>query len=143
MIPPRGGEESAGTKFRLAERPVETISCFMSDAPRYSFPIARRLLRFAGRARGNWLSRHRNGFNFAIHMVGIPLSLLVAPALWFLAPWTWGLAAFLGGYLLQWIGHRVEGNDVGEFIPIKRWLGLPVVAIAPQFQPPVSPSSAP
>ena len=36
------------------------------------------------------------------------------------------------GLLLQWIGHRVEGNDVGEFIPVKRLLGLPVVAIAPR-----------
>lgn len=143
MSPPRGGEASAGPISHLAGRPLETISCSMSDAPRYSFPIARRLLRFASRARGNWLSRHRNGFNFAIHMVGIPLSLIVAPVLWFLAPWAWGLAAFLGGYLLQWIGHRVEGNDVGEFIPIKRLLGLPVVAIAPPFQPPASPSSAP
>jgi hypothetical protein len=113
----------------------------MSDAPKYSFPIARRLLRFAGRARRNWLTRHQNGFNFAIHMLGIPLSLVVAPVLWFLAPWVWGLAAFLGGYLLQWIGHKVEGNDVGEFIPIKRALGLPVVAVVPRFQPPVSPKT--
>ena len=27
---------------------------------------------------------------------------------------------------------RVEGNDVGELIPIKRLLGLPVVAVAPK-----------
>lgn len=108
----------------------------MSNTPRVPFPIARRLLRFAGRARRNWLSRHQNGFNFAIHMAGIPLALLVAPVLFAIAPWTWGLAAFLGGYVLQWIGHKVEGNDVGEFIPIKRLLGLPVVAVAPQFASP-------
>ena len=41
---------------------------------------------------------------------------------------------FVLGYLLQWIGHRIEGNDVGEFIPIKKLLGLPVVAIAPQHR---------
>jgi hypothetical protein len=45
------------------------------------------------------------------------------------------------GYLLQWIGHRVEGNDVGELIPIKKLLGLPVVAIAPQYRKIVSPES--
>ncbi len=40
--------------------------------------------------------------------------------------WT-AAALFVGGYFLQWLGHRVEGNDVGELIPIKRLLGLPVV----------------
>ena len=106
----------------------------MSDtSKRYSFPIARRLLRFAGRARLNWLTRHRNRCNFVIHMLGIPLALLAAPVLFFIADWWWAVAAFLSGYLLQWIGHRVEGNDVGEFIPIKKLLGLKVVAVAPQY----------
>ena len=35
-------------------------------------------------------------------------------------------------YALQWIGHRVEGNDMGEVILIKRWLGRPYVAISPR-----------
>ena len=39
-------------------------------------------------------------------------------------------------WLLQWIGHKVEGNDVGEFIPVKKLLGLPYIAIAPQFSSP-------
>ena len=113
----------------------------MPESPRHSFPIARKLLRFAGRARRNWLTRHRNGFNFAIHMVGIPLALLAAPILFASMPWPWGLGAFVLGYFLQWIGHMVEGNDVGEFIPIKRLLGLPVVAVAPQFRLPPSPEA--
>ena len=98
----------------------------------YRFPIARKLLRFAGRARRNWLARHQNAFNFWIHMIGIPLAVLGVPLL-FLAPWYYGVGAIVGGYVLQWLGHRVEGNDVGEFIPFKRLLGLPVVAIAPQY----------
>jgi hypothetical protein len=48
--------------------------------------------------------------------------------------WYWGVGAFLGGYLLQWIGHLVEGNDLGEWAGIKRFFGLPYVAIAPQYQ---------
>ena len=40
----------------------------------YSFPIARKLLAFAGRARRNWLDRHQNPFNFWIHLLGIPLA---------------------------------------------------------------------
>lgn len=96
----------------------------------YRFPIARKALAFAGRARRNWLERHRNEFNFWIHMIGIPLALGGVPLL-FLTDWQWGVGAILLGYLLQWIGHRVEGNDVGEFIPVKKLLGLPYVAIAP------------
>jgi len=96
------------------------------------FPIARKLLRFAGRARRNWLARHRNSFNFWIHMLGIPLAVAGIPLL-FLMDWPWGVGAIIGGYFLQWVGHCVEGNDVGELIPIKRLLGLPVVAIAPQY----------
>lgn len=98
----------------------------------YRFPLARKLLAFASRARRNWLLRHQNSFNFAIHMVGIPLAFAGVPLL-FLADWYWGVGAIVGGYFLQWVGHRVEGNDVGELIPFKRMLGLPVVAIAPQY----------
>lgn len=98
----------------------------------HRFPIARKLLALAGRARRNWLSRHQNGFNFWIHMIGIPLAFAGVPLL-FLSEWYWGVGAIVAGYFLQWVGHRVEGNDVGEFIPVKRLLGLPVVAIAPQY----------
>ena len=98
------------------------------------FPIARALLRFARRARLNWLDRHQTPANFWIHMLGIPLALAGVPLLFF-AEWYWGAGALALGYFLQWVGHRIEGNDVGEFIPIKRVLGLPVVAIAPQHRP--------
>jgi hypothetical protein len=97
----------------------------------YRFPIARKLLAFAGRARRNWLDRHRVPANFWIHMLGIPLAFAGIPLL-FVAEWYWGAGAIVVGYLLQWIGHRIEGNDVGELIPLKRLLGLPVVAIAPR-----------
>ncbi len=99
----------------------------------HNFPIARKLQSFAGRARRKWLERHQNDFNFWIHMLGIPLALGGVPLLFF-ADWYWGVGAIAMGYLLQWIGHCVEGNDVGEFIPVKKLLGLPYIAIAPQFQ---------
>ncbi len=63
-------------------------------------------------------------------MLGIPLAVSGLPLLFFF-PWYLGCGAIGLGYLLQWIGHRVEGNDVGEIIPLKRLLGLPFVAIAP------------
>lgn len=99
----------------------------------HSFPIARRAWGFAMKARRNWLERHQVPFNYWIHMLGIPLALAGLVAL-FLLPWYWGVGGIVAGYVLQWIGHRVEGNDVGEFIPIKKMLGLPYVAIAPQRQ---------
>ena len=101
----------------------------------HNFPIARKLFGFASRARRNWLERHQNAFNFWIHMVGIPLAVAGLPML-FVLDWYWGLGAIVAGYLLQWIGHKVEGNDLGEFIPVKKLLGLPYIAIAPQFSSP-------
>jgi hypothetical protein len=44
------------------------------------------------------------------------------------------VGAIVAGYFLQWVGHRVEGNDVGEWAAIKRLLGLPYVAVAPRWQ---------
>jgi hypothetical protein len=83
-----------------------------------------------------WRSRHRHPFNFAIHLVGIPLA--VAGVVLFLAlPWSqwyWGASAFVLGYVLQYWGHRVEGNDVGEWAAIKRLLGWPYVSVSPRWQ---------
>ena len=36
------------------------------------------------------------------------------------------LALFVGGYLLQFAGHLLEGTDPGEIIYFKRKLGLPL-----------------
>lgn len=99
----------------------------------YQFPLARKSFAFAARARRNWLERHQNAFNFAIHLIGIPLA-LAGVLLLFFAPWYWGVGGLLAGYLLQWIGHRIEGNDVGEFIPFKKLFGMPYVAVAPQYR---------
>jgi hypothetical protein len=114
----------------------------MSDPrpARWNFPIARRLLALARRAYGNWRARHRVPFNFAIHLVGIPLAFAgVALLFW---DWRWGLAAFVAGYFLQWVGHQVEGNDLGEWAAIKRLLGLPYVGIAPRWQTPDQPAES-
>jgi 2-hydroxy-palmitic acid dioxygenase Mpo1-like protein len=85
------------------------------------------------RALHNWLDRHQHPVNFWIHLIGIPLA-LGGIVFFFVLPWEqwyWTLAALAGGYALQFIGHRVEGNDMGEWAGIKRLLGLPYVAIAP------------
>lgn len=111
----------------------------------YQFPILRALARFAQRARANWMERHQLPFNFWIHMVGIPVA-FAGLFLLFLAPWYWGVAGLVIGYLLQWIGHQAEGNDVGEWAGIKKLLGLPYVSISPRWQqnaPPAEPANSP
>jgi hypothetical protein len=89
---------------------------------------------FLRRRLEGWRLRHQLPFNFWIHLIGIPLSWLVAPVLLFFW-WPWALAVFVLGYVLQWIGHRAEGNDLGEWAAIKRLLGLPYVGIAPRWNP--------
>jgi hypothetical protein len=41
------------------------------------------------------------------------------------------LSLFVGGYLVQFLGHALEGTDPGEIIYFKRKLGLSYVDIAP------------
>lgn len=102
----------------------------MSQQTSLSDPLRRRPLR---RILRNWRMRHRDPFNFWIHMIGIPLA-VSGLVLLFLKEWYWGVAAFVGGYGLQYLGHRVEGNDVGEWAGIKRLLGLPYVGISPRWE---------
>ena len=93
----------------------------------------RPVLRFLKRRLQGWRLRHQLPFNFCVHLIGIPLAVAgVALLFW---DWRWGLAAFGLGYLLQWVGHLAEGNDVGEWAAVKRLLGLPYVGIAPRWNP--------
>lgn len=90
----------------------------------------------------NWLDRHQNRVSFWLHMVGIPMAIAsVALAIVQLAAWRWDLwwrpvILLVVGYLLQWIGHVIEGNDMGEVILVKKLLGRPYVAISPKYASP-------
>lgn len=72
-------------------------------------------------------------------MVGIPMTVAAVPlALVQLSRGEWNLwwrpaALFAGGYLLQWVGHLIEGNDMGEVILIKKKLGRPYTAVSPRY----------
>jgi hypothetical protein len=97
------------------------------------------VLRFVNKRLQGWCVRHRHPFNFAIHLIGIPMAvtgvfLFVAWLFDYPIAWYWGVGAFVLGYLLQYIGHRVEGNDVGEWAGIKRLLGMPYVGVSPRWQ---------
>ena len=88
----------------------------------------------------NWLERHQSPLSFWLHMVGIPLTIVaVGVAIYQLCVWRWDLwwrpAILLSlGYALQIVGHWHEGNDVGEWIAIKRLFGRPYVAVAPKYR---------
>lgn len=79
----------------------------------------------------NYIQRHQNRANRILHLVGVPLTFVVSIGMLIEGhPW-WGLACFVGGYALQFIGHAIEGNDAGEVVLIKKWLGRPYVEFAP------------
>lgn len=91
--------------------------------------------------------RHQHPVSRWLHAVGIPLLVggLVLGG-WQLVGGRWdlwwrpvGLIAI--SYVLQWIGHRVEGNEMGEVILLKRLLGREYTAISPRYT--AKPESAP
>jgi uncharacterized membrane protein YGL010W len=52
---------------------------------------------------------HTNVWNKVLHGVGIPL-ILAGIILAILTFWRIGLALFIGGWILLFAGHRIEGN---------------------------------
>jgi hypothetical protein len=86
-------------------------------------------------------TRHRHPVNRALHIVGVPLlagvGLLIIVQLvqgrWDL--WWRPVLLLAMSYLLQWVGHRIEGNDMGEAVLVKKWLGRPYIAVAPDTRP--------
>jgi hypothetical protein len=85
----------------------------------------------------NWIERHQHPVSRWLHYVGIPLTILALVVAGVqLAQWRWDLwwrpAVLLAvGYVLQYVGHVIEGNDMGEVILVKKLLGKPYVAVAP------------
>lgn len=80
----------------------------------------------------NYLPRHTHPVNRWLHAIGVPLSFVAAPAA-FLAGYSWHIHAgcFVGGYLLQFAGHVIEGNDAGEVVFLKKLLRMPYTEYAP------------
>ena len=79
-----------------------------------------------------------------LHIVGIPATVLgpmllpIALLAWSIGIGILGIGLFLAGYLIQFLGHALEGSDPGEVIWLKRKLGLPYVEIAPRRKSPQS-----
>jgi hypothetical protein len=105
------------------------------NVPRgWHFPVIRRLLGRWEPGR-RWLERHQLPFNLFLHLLGIPLAFLGLVALC-AGEWRVGLGGLTVGYLLQFVGHHSEGNDLGEWAALKRLLGRPCVLVSPRWREP-------
>lgn len=57
---------------------------------------------------------HTNVWNKVLHAIGIPI-ILAGIILAILTFWRIGLALFIGGWILLFAGHRIEGNKPAFF----------------------------
>ncbi len=84
----------------------------------------------------NYIQRHTHPLNQLLHLVGVPLTFVVTIVLINQGTaWWWPVVSFFGGYLLQFIGHAIEGNDAGEVVLVKKWLGRSFREFAPGRDP--------
>lgn len=78
-----------------------------------------------------WLERHQHPVSRLLHALGIPLTLAaVGVAVWQLCLWRWGLwwrpvGLLAVGYLMQWVGHLIEGSPMGELMLLRRMVKRP------------------
>jgi uncharacterized membrane protein YGL010W len=61
----------------------------------------------------NYKAKHRHPLNKLCHAFGIPMITISWPLFFF--NWRIALALFAGGWLLQFIGHAIEGNQPAFF----------------------------
>ncbi len=80
----------------------------------------------------NYVERHQKLSNQLLHLVGVPLTFGVSTYFLIQQGWALALGAFLGGYVLQFVGHALEGNDAGEVVLVKKLLGKPYVEFGPK-----------
>lgn len=61
----------------------------------------------------NYKSKHRHPLNKLSHTIGIPMIVIALPVFFF--NWRWALGLFIVGWMLQFIGHAIEGNRPAFF----------------------------
>ncbi len=61
----------------------------------------------------NYKAKHQHPLNKLAHSVGIPLILLSLPVVFF--NWRWALLLFVVGWIFQFVGHAIEGNQPAFF----------------------------
>jgi hypothetical protein len=89
----------------------------------------------------DWMERHRNPASFVLHMIGIPptiLGVLLIPVYVLLVSipiFLLALTMFVGGYLIQFLGHAIDGTEPGEITYLRRKLGWSYAPISPGATP--------
>lgn len=61
----------------------------------------------------NYKAKHQHPLNKLSHSVGIPLIVISLPLLFW--SWRWALGLFIAGWILQFVGHAIEGNQPAFF----------------------------
>ena len=61
----------------------------------------------------NYKAKHQHPLNKLTHNIGIPMIVVSLPLFFFY--WRWALLLFIGGWILQFIGHAIEGNQPAFF----------------------------
>jgi nucleoside-diphosphate-sugar epimerase len=75
------------------------------------------------------MARHTHPWNRALHLVGVPLAPVLFLYLLARGRWLAAGAAFVVGYTLQWLGHRIEGNSMWDSLE-----GMLVKAVIAPFR---------
>ncbi len=61
----------------------------------------------------NYKAKHQHPLNRLTHSFGIPMIVVSLPVFFF--SWRWALALFVVGWILQFVGHAIEGNQPAFF----------------------------
>jgi uncharacterized membrane protein YGL010W len=61
----------------------------------------------------NYKAKHQHPLNRLMHSVGIPMIVISLPLFFF--SWRLALALFVVGWILQFVGHAIEGNSPAFF----------------------------
>ena len=61
----------------------------------------------------NYKAKHRHPLNRLSHSFGIPMIVVSLPLFFF--NWRWALVLFIAGWILQFLGHLIEGNQPAFF----------------------------
>lgn len=67
----------------------------------------------------DYCQRHKHPVNAGFHIFGVPMVFIGVYKL-FAGRTVVGLLLFFFGYLFQYLGHRAQGNEVGEVTLIKK-----------------------
>jgi hypothetical protein len=76
----------------------------------------------------DWIERHRDVRSFVLHLFGIPgtiLGVLLMPIYVMLLSgvvFLFAVTLFVGGFLIQFLGHGLDGSEPGEIRGIRIWL---------------------